>query len=114
MNKILQVESEREVMIMTNYEALEILNTIPTIGEQVDALEMAIEALEQKAVLDSKKAENESNSMTNGEKFTKENNVYKVMKNGTCVWIFFTKNEYESNTHYSLPLDWWETEIRGE
>lgn len=32
---------------MTNEEALEILDTIPTIGEQVDALEMAIEALEQ-------------------------------------------------------------------
>ena len=32
---------------MTREEALEILDTIPTIGEQVDALEMAIEALEQ-------------------------------------------------------------------
>lgn len=30
---------------MTKQEALEILDTIPTIGEQVDALEMAIEAL---------------------------------------------------------------------
>ena len=30
---------------MTIDEALEILDTIPTIGEQVDALEMAIEAL---------------------------------------------------------------------
>ena len=28
-------------------EALKILDTIPTIGEQVDALEMAIKALEQ-------------------------------------------------------------------
>ena len=33
---------------MTNEEAIAILDTIPTIGEQVDALEMAIEALEQK------------------------------------------------------------------
>ena len=32
---------------MTIEEALEILDTIPTIGEQVDALEMAIKALEQ-------------------------------------------------------------------
>lgn len=32
---------------MTREEALQILDTIPTIGEQVDALEMAIEALEQ-------------------------------------------------------------------
>jgi len=32
---------------MTNEEALQILDTIPTIGEQVDALEMAIKALEQ-------------------------------------------------------------------
>lgn len=31
---------------MTKEEALEILDTIPTIHEQVDALEMAIEALE--------------------------------------------------------------------
>lgn len=31
---------------MTKQEALEILDTIPTIGDQVDALEMAIEALE--------------------------------------------------------------------
>lgn len=31
---------------MTNEEALAILDTIPTISEQVDALEMAIEALE--------------------------------------------------------------------
>jgi len=30
---------------MTREEALQILDTIPTIGEQVDALEMAIEAL---------------------------------------------------------------------
>ena len=30
---------------MTREEALEILDTIPTIGKQVDALEMAIEAL---------------------------------------------------------------------
>jgi hypothetical protein len=32
---------------MTKDEALNILNTIPTISEQVDALEMAIKALEQ-------------------------------------------------------------------
>ena len=32
---------------MTREEALEILDRLPTIGEQVDALEMAIEALEQ-------------------------------------------------------------------
>ena len=32
---------------MTYEEALKILDTIPTIGEQVDALEMAIEALER-------------------------------------------------------------------
>ena len=32
---------------MTREEALQILDTIPTIGEQVDALEMAIKALEQ-------------------------------------------------------------------
>lgn len=32
---------------MTREEAIKILNTIPTIGEQVDALEMAIEALEK-------------------------------------------------------------------
>lgn len=31
---------------MTREEALEVLDTIPTIGEQVDALEMAINALE--------------------------------------------------------------------
>lgn len=31
---------------MTNDEAIAILDTIPTIGEQVDALEMAIEALQ--------------------------------------------------------------------
>lgn len=31
---------------MTKEEALKILDTIPTIGEQVDALEMAIKALE--------------------------------------------------------------------
>ena len=32
---------------MTKDEAIKILDTIPTIGEQVDALEMAIEALEE-------------------------------------------------------------------
>lgn len=32
---------------MTREEALQILDTIPTIGEQVDALEMAIHALSQ-------------------------------------------------------------------
>ena len=32
---------------MTREEALKILDTIPTISEQVDALDMAIEALEQ-------------------------------------------------------------------
>ena len=35
---------------MTKDEALQILDTIPTIGEQVDALEMAIEALEQQPI----------------------------------------------------------------
>ena len=33
---------------MTKIEALKILDEIPTIGEQVDALEMAIEALEER------------------------------------------------------------------
>lgn len=32
---------------MTYEKAIKILDTIPTIGEQVDALEMAIEALEK-------------------------------------------------------------------
>ena len=32
---------------MTKEEALKVLDTIPTISEQVDALEMAIKALEQ-------------------------------------------------------------------
>lgn len=32
---------------MTNFEAIEILNTTLTIGEQLNALEMAIEELEQ-------------------------------------------------------------------
>ena len=32
---------------MTRNQALEILDTIPTIGEQVDALEMAIESLQK-------------------------------------------------------------------
>lgn len=32
---------------MTRGEALKVLDTIPTIGEQVDALEMAIQALER-------------------------------------------------------------------
>ena len=36
---------------MTNEEALEILDLIPTIGEQVDALEMAIKALERMSYL---------------------------------------------------------------
>lgn len=31
---------------MTREEAIQILDTIPTIGEEVDALEMAIKALE--------------------------------------------------------------------
>ena len=35
---------------MTREEALEILDTIPTIGEQVDALEIAIEALQADTV----------------------------------------------------------------
>ena len=34
---------------MTREEALQILDTIPTIGEQVDALEMAISALTLKS-----------------------------------------------------------------
>ena len=37
---------------MTREEALKILDTIPTIGEQVDALEMAIKALEQEPIGD--------------------------------------------------------------
>lgn len=42
---------------MTKEEALQILDTIPTIGDQVDALEMAIKALEQESVLDEITAE---------------------------------------------------------
>ncbi len=38
---------------MTREEALKVLDTIPTIGDQVDALEMAIKALEnENALLD--------------------------------------------------------------
>ena len=37
---------------MTREEALKVLDTIPTIGEQVDALEMAIKALEQQSCED--------------------------------------------------------------
>lgn len=37
---------------MTREEALQILDTIPTISEQVDALEMAIQALSQESILD--------------------------------------------------------------
>lgn len=42
---------------MTREEALYWLDTIPTIGEQVDALEMAIKALEQEPILDKIKEE---------------------------------------------------------
>jgi hypothetical protein len=42
---------------MTKEEALKVLDTIPTIGEQVDALEIAIEALEQESILDKIRAE---------------------------------------------------------
>lgn len=42
---------------MTKEEALEILDTIPTIGEQVDALEMAIKALEQQSCEDKQDCE---------------------------------------------------------
>lgn len=34
---------------MTKEEALKILDTIPTIGDQIDALEMAIKALEEQS-----------------------------------------------------------------
>lgn len=36
---------------MTREEAIKILNTIPTISEQVDALEMAIEAVKGKRAI---------------------------------------------------------------
>ena len=51
---------------MTKEEALGILDTIPTIGEQVDALEMAIEALEKPRVVflcDGRKCGNECSEM---------------------------------------------------
>ena len=42
---------------MTREETLKVLDTIPTIGEQVDALEMAIKALEREPILDKIRAE---------------------------------------------------------
>lgn len=64
---------------MTNEEALEILDTIPTIGEQVDALEMAIQALEQTSHLIDRPCE--------ACEFHKEN--------GCCKWSCVFKEDKE-------------------
>ena len=53
---------------MTREEAIEILDTIPTIGEQVDALEIAIRSLEAWESLYEKTAEWESEALYEVEK----------------------------------------------
>lgn len=69
---------------MTREEALKVLDTIPTIGEQVDALEMAIKALEREPVLDKIRAEIEALPKTypfinHIDTYVKEDDVKKII-----------------------------------
>ena len=73
---------------MTREEALKILDTIPTISEQVDALEMAIKALEQ-----------EPEWIPVSERLPEERGSYLVTQKAT-----FTDYEYISVIGYALNL----------
>ena len=46
--------------------------------------------------------------MTNGELFQALYPNIVVKENGTCMWLFFDKDEY---THYTTPTSWWNEEI---
>jgi len=76
---------------MTKDEALQILDTIPTIGEQVDALEMAIQALE----LDYKTAFQIACALLNGDILygvDAESIFSEIMKKDGCVCSFDYEN----------------------
>lgn len=76
---------------MTREEVLQILDTIPTIGEQVDALEMAIEALE----LDYKTAFRIACALLNGDSLygTDAESIFsEIMKKDGCVCSFDYEN----------------------
>lgn len=45
--------------------------------------------------------------MTNGELFMAENPNIEFKLNGSCVWIYF-----DGVNHYTMPISWWEQEIR--
>lgn len=45
--------------------------------------------------------------MTNGELFQTLYPNIVVKENGTCMWLFFGKDEY---THYTMPTSWWNEE----
>ena len=86
---------------MTREEALQILDTIPTIGEQVDALEMAIQALEQEP----KQVDLEGDGYADGKL------VYDYGKCPSCGWQFeYGEKDWEEPycCHCGQKLKWFE------
>ena len=82
---------------MTREEALQILDTIPTIGEQVDALEMAIEALEQSPQFIIKsdgtiEQIKDCNNCILSQKTGHSDNIH-IPDFSNCKWIFDFNNE---------------------
>lgn len=80
---------------MTKQEALEILDTIPTIGDQVDALEIAIEALETSINYDQQV--NNDKLVLHNDKLIIEPTVY-LKSQAYCQLLEEVKKQLESNS----------------
>ena len=51
---------------------------------------------------------------TNGDVYIYTFHPYKVRENGTCMWIWYTKEEYENGgTHYTMAKEWWNAPYKG-
>lgn len=52
---------------------------------------------------------------TNGDIYINIFHPYRVKENGTCMWIWYTKDEYENGgTYYTMSTDWWNAPHKAE
>ena len=106
---------------MTREEALKVLDTIPTIGEQVDALDMAIEALEKEPCDDaiSRQAVIDEMGDTNMDIYTEEVKDFVrslppvIPQTKAGRWIFDAFDEMLNKHYYcseckSMGVDYWD------
>ena len=52
---------------------------------------------------------------TNGDIYMAIFKPYKIKLNGTCIWIWYTEEEYDNGgTHYTMSTEWWNAPYKKE